>query len=158
MKKKAGIFDPWRQTRPEPEAAPPLEPKPIGVESAVEAMDDVTQPVRFAGKRAGVSVWLSGEDPKTLVPQAQTNVLAAVTSLMAKPTLFKIFSRWGISDPTTAGKEQHTRMTDGTRTVVVVGDYPKAMDAIAFAFREAMRTDPKVESYLLSLGIRAYIV
>lgn len=157
MKKKAGIFDPWRQTRPE--AAPaPLEAKTVGVTESVEAHDDVTQPVRFAGRRAGVSVWLTGDNSEVLVKQAQTNVLVAITTLMAKKNLFAVFNTWGIGDEARAAKEQHLVMNDGLRTVVVLGDYPKAMDAIAFAFRESMRTDPQVESYLLSLGIRAYIV
>jgi hypothetical protein len=50
-----------------------------------------------------------------------------------------------------------THLSDGVRTVVIRGNYDDAVDAITFAFREAMRTKESVTPYLTSLGIRPYI-
>lgn len=152
-KKRAGIFDPWRQERP----APVAKTEPMRVNSNAE--DVVLQPVRFAGKRGGLTIWLSGENPELVTKQAQTNVLAALLHLMGNKTLHPIFVNWGIAGKDhVEGAAPRTVMTDGTRVVVVLGDYEKAMDAITLALREATRADPKVGEYLLSMGIRPYIV
>ena len=152
-KKRAGIFDPWRQERP----APVVTPRPIRSEDTLDGA--AFQPVRFAGKRGGLTVWLSGGDAELILKQAQTNVLAALLHLMSNKKLHPIFINWGIMGKEhTEGSAPRTVMSDGTRMVVVLGEYEKAMDAIAFALREATRLDPKIGEYLLSMGIRPYIV
>lgn len=154
VKKKAGIFDPWRQERP----APVVKTEPVRVDINAEE-EALQQPVRFAGRRGGLTVWLSGADPEVTTRQAQTNVLAALLHLMADKKLHHIFLNWGVLNKDHAdGAEPRTVMSDGTRTVVVLGDYEKAIDAITLALRESTRQDPKVGAYLLSMGIRPYIV
>lgn len=152
-KRRAGIFDPWRQESPVDPVV--TLPEPLLVDATVG--DDVQQPVRFAGRRAGVSVWLLGDNRAVLSKQAQTNVLTALLALKAKPALAATFATWGIQDtvPQTAGVK-YTTITDGVRTVIVRGEGAQAMDSVALAFREAARLDPDVQRYLLSLGIRAY--
>lgn len=153
VKKRAGIFDPWRQERP----APVIRTEPVRVDVNAENVE--LQPVRFAGRRGGLTVWLSGTDPEATAKQAQTNVLAALLHLMADKKLHHIFLNWGVvGKDHIDGADLRTVMSDGTRTVVVLGDYEKAMDAITLALREATRQDPKVGDYLLSMGIRPYIV
>jgi hypothetical protein len=153
-KKKAGIFDPWRQERPESVAN--LEP--LRVNHHTED-GGAPQPVRFAGRRGGLTVWLTGANPDATARQAQTNVLAALLHLMADKKLHQLFLNWGVLNKDhTEGAQPRTVMSDGTRTVVVLGDYEKAIDAVTLALREAVRQDPKVGDYLLSLGIRPYIV
>ena len=155
-KKKAGIFDPWRQE------TEPLEevPEPMRVNVDPESMSaGATQPVRFAGKRAGLSVWIAHDNPEQAADQAQTNVLAALIELMTDEKLVGIFTKWGIGgDELVGGSAAHTVMSDGVRTVVAPGDYTKALDAVALALREAVRVKPKTNDYLLSLGIRPYII
>ena len=157
MKKRAGIFDPWRQERPPPVVqVEPVLVKPSGDDDVDTA---ASQPVRFAGKRGGLTVWLAGVAPDRAALQAQTNVLAALLHLMNDKRVHPIFVNWGILNKDhTTGPAPRTVMNDGVRIVVVLGDYEKAMDAITSALREATRLDPKVGEYLLSLGIRPYIV
>jgi hypothetical protein len=151
IKKKAGIFDPWRQERP----PPPPEPVPVSLEES----GDAAMPFRFAGRRGGVIVWLPRQDEKKALPQAKTNILAALLKLLADPSLFPIFRTRGISTDTTdtSAERYLTHLSDGVRTVVIRGNYDDAVDAITFAFREAMRTKESVTPYLTSLGIRPYI-
>jgi len=130
----------------------PREPQRVDL-----AQESQAHPVRFHGRRGGVSVWLTTADPEQRTQQAQTNVLAAILELGAQPKLAKVFTDWGVY--TTVSKDApRTIISDGTRTVSVNGDYVAALDAIASAFREAVRVDPKAGDYLLSLGIRAYLV
>jgi hypothetical protein len=152
-KRRAGIYDPWRQGGDEPEVVPR---EPVAVDT-VEATAPPA-PVRFAGRRAGVTVWLPG-DTEDFSLQAQTNVLAAVQSLMQDTELFPIFRSWEIYGPDlVAGISERTVMSDGTRTITVIGDYHRAMDAVAFALREAARKKETVARYLASLGIKPYII
>lgn len=151
MKKRAGIFDPWRQERP----APPPDPKPVSLE---ESGDDA-RPFRFAGKRGGIIVWLTTRDDKHALMQAKTNILAAIIKLLADPALFSVFRTRGISTETVDTEQERymTHFSDGARTIVVRGGYEDAVDAMTFALREAMRTKESVAAYLTSLGIRPYI-
>lgn len=148
-RQRAGIFDPWRQEH-KAEVAPQLTKVGGDTTEHVEP-----QPVRFAGRRGGIVVWLPGGD----AAQAQTNILFALESLMGDRALFAIFHKWGIG-----GKEQvegtapRTVISDGTRMVVVLGEYERAMDAVALALREVVRAKNSVSEYLASLGIRPYIV
>lgn len=151
MKKRAGIFDPWRQERP----LPPPEPRPVSLEES----GDEAKPFRFAGKRGGIIVWLPTQDDARALIQAKTNILAAVIKLLADPALFPIFRTRGISTETIDTDQERyvTHFSDGSRTVVVRGGYDDAVDAITFALREAMRAKDTVAPYLTSLGVRPYI-
>lgn len=151
MKKKAGIFDPWRQERP----PPPPAPSPVSLEES----GDEAMPFRFAGNRGGMIVWLPPQDPETASDQAKTNILAAVVKLLADPSLFTIFSTRGISAETqdTDPSMYTTHLSDGVHSIAVRGSYTEAVDAITFAFREAMRAKNTVPPFLTSLGIRPYV-
>jgi len=157
-KKKAGIFDPWRQERAEPVAK--TEPLHVDAYTTDSVSSDPSQPIRFAGHRGGVTVWVPSGPTELMAKQAQTNLLAALLHLMANRKLYTIFNKWGLRNDRGSDfeREPWTVMHDGTRTVVVRGDYARALDAVTFALREASRTDVKVEPYLLSLGVRPYIV
>jgi len=148
-KQKAGIFDPWRQTH-----EPAITPQTVDKSDTTGNPDPA--PVRFAGRRAGVIVWLPGGDPA----QAQANVLFALESLMADKALYSFFTARGVlgGKEHVEGASLRTIMSDGSRTVVVLGDYQTAMDSIAFAFREVSRAKSQTVEYLTSLGIRPYIV
>lgn len=151
-KKKTGIFDPWRQ-----EAPPP--PEPIhaqDLEAQLDAVSAGTTPTRFAARRAGLVVWLPEVDRAQTVEQAKTNILAALEKLLADPSLASIFQRWRITPDGTLGPGV-SKISSGARHVWVGGDYEDAIEAIAFAFREASRAKPSVETYLISLGIRPYV-
>lgn len=153
MKKKPGIFDPWRQ-----EAPPPLEPtqaQPADTDS-LEAVGGGSMPTRFQARRGGLVVWLPENEPERIAAQAKTNVLVALETLMADKALFVIFANWGISS-TPMTHDGYTKISNGPRSVYVKGDYDDAIEAIAFAFREAARTKTTAETYLTSLGIRPYI-
>lgn len=152
MKKKAGIFDPWRQERPPPPPAPA--PTPVSLEDS----GDDARPFRFAGRRGGVIVWLPPKDPVKDVEQAKTNILAAVVKLLGDPALFPIFRTRGIfTEALESDGPATTHLSDGVHTVVVRGEYTDAIDAITFALRESMRAKDTVPQYLVSLGIRPYV-
>jgi hypothetical protein len=156
-KKKAGIFDPWRQEKPD--APPPLEPQAARLVNSDTFDSSVQEPIRFHGKRGGVTVWLVAKENSALsTQQAQTNLLGALTHLLKNPALQPSFKNWGIVAGQQTGTAAGTIISDGTRTIAVQGDYTTALDAITFALRDAARADPKVGEYLTSLGIRPYIV
>lgn len=152
-KKRAGIFDPWRQERPD--IVVPVEPQRVSTDPEDAG---TLQPVRFAGRRGGVTVWLSTSDPANQQAQARVNLLAALTHLLTNKALTPTFVTWGIASRSFADGKLETSMSDGVRTVVVRGDYVQAVDAITFALRDATRLDARTGDYLLSLGIRPYVV
>ena len=58
MKKKAGIFDPWRQSVP-----PPVDETPERKTPMESVIDELVKElcVQFAGLRAGIFVWLDDD-------------------------------------------------------------------------------------------------
>lgn len=153
MKKRAGIFDPWRQEKPPAPAGPTLA-QPVGEQQ--DSVEGGSIPTRFPARRGGLVVWLPEGEPDQINAQAKTNILVALEKLMADRELFTIFNNWGISTSAIV-RDTYTKISDGPRSVYVTGDYEAAIEAITFAFREASRSKPSVEKYLTSLGIRPYI-
>lgn len=152
MTRKPGVFDPWRQEAP----APPPQALPANriVDSPEENAGAGQWPIRFAGRRAGVVVWLNEGDAEQVSAQAKTNILVALEKLMSDHSLDSIFSRWGITKTEDKGS---TKISDGPRSVFIRGDYEASLDAISFAFREAGRVHDRHEKYITSLGIRPYV-
>lgn len=153
-KHRPGIFDPWRQEAP-PEAKPgAVLHEDLDVLESEGATG--TTPVRFAGKRGGIVVWVPPGDAEKTGAQAQANLLTALQTLLADTALAPIFCSWSVS-LSNPGGATITRISNGPRTVFVVGDYENALDSIVFSLREAARLRESVEKYLTSLGIRPYI-
>ena len=160
MKKRAGIFDPWRQAE-----APPIDDTPARKTPHEVPLDDTrTYPlhcVQFNGIRAGIYVWLvdQGEEDSSRARKVLVDLVHRVSS---RPEVLQIFMGWGVY----TGVQKFPNVVvvdDGERKITIVvpaGDdrvVARAIDNLSLALREVSQSFPDVRDMLGALKIRPYL-
>ncbi len=162
MKKRPGIFDPWRQ-----EAPPPVDETParrtVGDPLPGDESEELTC-VQFNGIRAGIYVWIParGTDPATYSAAGRSLLVDLLHRIYAQDGAAAIFKSWGIylgevsqPNPVVLG--------DGPKKVTVsvaVADdrtVPRAVDNLTLALREVSQRSPAVSEVLSALKVRPYL-
>lgn len=158
MKKKAGIFDPWRQSAPPPldetpERKPPFE---VNDEPAKEHC------VQFAGFRAGIFVQLedTGDDGSQ---RARTVLIDLIHRISAREGIAKILNSWGVfvgapkqPNPIVLG-EGEKKMTISVPVEDPDRLIPRAIDNLALALREVAQQFTDVRDTLVAIKVRPYV-
>ncbi|MBA2706810.1 MAG: hypothetical protein H0U59_03280 [Gemmatimonadaceae bacterium] len=148
MKRKPGIFDPWRQA-----PAPSLDVEPTP--DTGEPNQPTRVPTRFAGKNAGVVVWL--QNSSLVTENAKENLVGALDHLCKDPSLVALMQRTKIG-PHVDRSQLFTQLRNASnQSVNVQGSYPEAMRAVALFLRQAVRQKPALKTYLDNLGIHPYV-
>lgn len=158
--KKAGIFDPWRQTE-----QPAVDENPARKTPSEVPIDDTVSRqlscIQFNGIRAGLYVWLDDvtEDDSA---RARTALIDLVHRINSRDGIAKILNGWGIYLGTpkqpnpvvlVAGEKKITISVpvDDDRLV------PRAIDNLSLALREVAQQFPDVRDMLVALKIRPYV-
>ena len=156
--KKAGIFDPWRQTEQPLVDETPARKTPT--EYPVEGAVTPEHCVQFNGIRAGVYVWMhdTGEDDSSRARQVLIDLIHRVNS---REGIAKILQGWGIYVGTPK-QPNPVVLSDGTRKVTIsvpVDDrlILRAIDSLSLALREVALQFPDVSDMLVALKIRPYV-
>jgi hypothetical protein len=160
VKKRAGIFDPWRQSE-----QPALDETPSRKTPAEFSVDEtVTQPqhcIQFNGLRAGVYVWLVDRDDDDSA-RARATLVSLVHRLSAREGIAKILHGWGVYTGTPKYPNVVV-LADGEKKMTIsvpVDDdrlVLRAIDSFALALREVAQQFPDVRDTLVALRIRPYV-
>ena len=129
MKKKPGIFDPWRQQTQPPPAAP------SGQEDGDERRLE-ERCITYAGKRAGINVWVDAADA-----DPEHTALTAVQSLLEGLRRIK--------DPAVQASLQKY----GLETPVSSVDAERA----AMAIRRALVVSPAAAALIAQKRVKAFV-
>jgi hypothetical protein len=159
VNRRAGIFDPWRQT-----AVPPIDNAPVRKTPTEISVDERPQAhcIQFAGLKAGVFVWLNevGEEDSA---RARGIVVDLVNRISAREGIAKILHSWGVY--TGVPKQPNTVvLMDKGKTVAInvpVEDserlVPRAIDNLSLALREVAQQYPDVRDTLSALKVKPYL-
>lgn len=164
MKKRAGIFDPWRQ-----EAPPAVDNTPARKTPSSEhpAIDDTWSPpetcIQFNGIRAGLFVWLVLDGSSDESARARKVLVDFVHRVGVREGVDKILQGWGIYLGTP--KQPNPVVVDGGDkkiTVSVPVDdperlVPRAIDAVSLALRELAQQFPDVRDTLQAVKLKPYL-
>jgi hypothetical protein len=159
MKKRAGIFDPWRQTE-----QPLVDDTPARKTPSEYPVDDVETPaqhcVQFNGLRAGLYVWMHdvGEEDSS---RARQTLVDLVHRVNARDAISKILQGWGVYIGTPK-QPFPVVLGDGVKKVTIsvpVDDrlVPRAIDSLSLALREVAQQFPDVRDMLVALKVRPYV-
>ena len=152
MRRRPGVFDPWRQ---EPDPVPvALAPRPTTEEDKDSSSDSlVCLPLR--GKRSGVNVWLPPNRTPEETAEVAAQALVSALDLVPDETI----QRHRIArHPPASGSTVSVRAGDRAFYVEVEGDGPEAgVDRIAFALMEACRRDPSAARRIEGLSVVPFL-
>lgn len=159
MKKRAGIFDPWRQTE-----QPLIDETPARKTPTEYPVDDTASHaqhcIQFNGLRAGVFVWLveEGEEDSSRARQILVDLIHRVN---AREGIAKILQQWGIYVGTPK-QPNPLVLGDGPKKVTIsvpVDDrlVLRAIDSLSLALREVSQQFPDVRDTLVALKVRPYV-
>lgn len=159
MKKKAGIFDPWRQT-----AVPPVDETPVRKTTTDVLVDDAAPQhcVQFAGLRAGLFLWMDDQGDSDS-QRARSSLIDLVHRISNREGVPRILESWGVF--LGAPKQPNpVVLTEGAKqmTISVPVDDPdrlvaRAIDSLALALREVSQQYADVRDTLVALKIRPYV-
>lgn len=159
MKRRAGIFDPWRQDPP-PQTSEPSARKRQPEPDRDGAVIPPRYCIQFDGLRAGVHVWTLAEGDAGSA-QARSILVDLVHRIAAREGVSKILQSWGIflgtppqANPVVlvAGDKKMTISAPAEDRVV-----PRAIDNLALALREVSQQFSDVRDLLVALKIRPYV-
>jgi hypothetical protein len=161
MNKRAGIFDPWRQT-----ATPALDTKPARKTPSETPLDTVNggdlHCIQFNGLRAGIYVWIPEKDAADSA-RARASLVAAVHRVSARDSAAKVLHSWGVYVGTPK-QPNPIVLVDGDKKITIsvpVEDaerlVPRAIDNLSLALREAAQQFPDVRDLLLAVKIHPYL-
>jgi len=160
MNKRAGIFDPWRQS-----ATPEVDHTPARKtpsETPLESAPSDLHCIQFNGLRAGIYVWVLEKDAEDS-SLARATLIDVVHRISAREGIAKVLHSWGVYVGTpkqpnpivlTAGDKKMTiavPVEDAERLV------PRAIDTLSLALREVSQQFPDVRDMLLALKVRPYL-
>jgi len=162
MKKKAGIFDPWRQdAQPNIAAAAPKKVVTGDPVAGTSTADNIC--VQFAGLRAGINVWVVTKDPADDgSATARQRLISVLHRLTSREGVTSILRGWGIY-PGSQGTAEEVVISDGTRKIFIVvptGDNrsaQRAIDNLSLALREISQQFPDVSDMLRALDVSPYV-
>lgn len=159
MKKKAGIFDPWRQSAPPPVDETPARKTPT--ETPVEG-NPPQHCVQFAGIRAGIFVWLDDQGDEDS-NRARATIIGLVHKINVREGIAKILGSWGVFTGTPK-QPNPIVLVDGDKKMTIsvpVEDpdrlVPRAIDNLALALREVAQQFPDVRDTLAALKVHPYV-
>lgn len=148
IKKKPGIFDPWRQATPPP--APVAEPDPSLTPKDEDA--ERRHCVEFKGRNAGINVWLyyAPEDPEAACVGLLVDLVHRISIL---DNLEGVFKAAGV----VLGEQPDglTLYSSDGRGVNLQGADP--VRTLAHAFRQVSRARPEVAKLLKDTGVKPYV-
>lgn len=160
MKKRAGIFDPWRQIEQPPVDETPARKTPT--DTPLNGTDHQPEHcIQFNGIRAGVFVWLddSGGDDS---PRARQILVDLIHRISPREGISKILHGWGVY----TGTPKHPEVVvvgDGEKKMTIVVPVkddrlvPRAIDTLSLALREVSQQFPDVRDMLVALKVRPYV-
>lgn len=161
MKKKAGIFDPWRQA-----AVPPIDESPAR-KAATEVVIDEDAPqhcVQFAGLRAGLFIWMDDQGDADS-QRARLALIELVHRIANQEAVAQMLNSWGVFVGTPK-QPNSIVLSEGTKqmTISVPVDDPdpermvaRAIDSLALALREVSQQHADVRDTLVALKIKPYV-
>ena len=155
MRKKPGIFDPWRQAPPQP-----VEKKSALLQRDPDQLE-VLHAVQFMGIRAGVTVWISNKAEAERVPAARLVLAEAVTKLLKTPAK-EYLQGQGISEGW-VDKPYAVRIGGTPHKITVETDSAgdrtseRAIDNLALALRHVIQHYPSLEHFFTAARIRPFI-
>jgi hypothetical protein len=159
MKKKAGIFDPWRQS-----SAPPVDEMPARKTPHSPPLGDPSHQhcIQFAGLRAGLFVWLADEGDEDSA-RARAILVDLVHRISAREGIATILQSWGVYTGTPK-QPNPLVLTVGDKKITIsipVDDperlVPRAIDNLSLALREVAQQFPDVRDTLVALKVRPYV-
>ena len=161
MNKRAGIFDPWRQS-----AVPAVDHTPARKTPSETPLDTTDiedlHCIQFNGLRAGIFVWVLEKDAEDS-SLARATLIDVVHRISSREGISKILNSWGVYVGTpkqanpivlAAGEKKMTisvPVDDAERLV------PRAVDTLSLALREVAQQFPDVRDMLLALKVRPYL-
>jgi len=161
MKKRAGIFDPWRQGT----VPPGVDETPARKTPTEFHVDDtVTQQqhcIQFNGIRAGIYVWLIDQESDDST-RARNMLIELVHRIHSREGIAKILKSWGVYLGTPK-QPNPVVLVDGEKKMTIsvpVDDdrlVPRAIDSLSLALREVSQQFPDVRDTLVALKIRPYV-
>lgn len=162
MKKRAGIFDPWRQEAPPPVDHTPARKTPTDHPSVDDTVTLPENCIQFNGLRAGLFIWLPTE-PGDDSARARKVLVDFVHRIGVRDGAEKILHGWGIY--LGVSKQANPVVVDGGErkmTISVPEDaperlIPRAIDAVALALRELSQQFPDVRDTLNAVKLKPYV-
>ena len=158
--KKAGIFDPWRQT-----SQPEVDENPARKTLSEVPIDDTVSRqlscIQFNGLRAGLYVWLA-EVTDDDSARARTTLVDLVHRINAREGISKLLHGWGIYTGTPK-QPNPVILSSGEKKITIsvpVDDdrlVPRAIDNLSLALREVAQQFPDVRDMLVALKVRPYV-
>lgn len=156
MRRKPGIFDPWRQEAPK--AEPRLEKKPPPSDPTEV---EVLHAVQFVGIRAGITAWVSSKVEEDRVLAARESIAALVLKFLASPVREHLLSQgiqegW-VDKPHVVHIGGHPHRisvetnSEGDRTA------GRAIDNLALALRHVLQNYPSLEPLFTAARVRPFI-
>lgn len=155
---KPGVFDPWRQERPELEETPQSPP--------LEADEIQRFCVRFEGRRYGINVWLSKHVDDDLPETPESNEAALKIIIDAVYEISKKYSETLVGSVISVGDMPETEYTvtlrDGSRSVTIVSPSAgglklvQAVDTMAAWFRALINRHDDVSRVFSTRNIRPF--
>lgn len=160
-KKRAGIFDPWRQDEPEAQPQMPrrLQP-PVDPDEGEEQMHCV----RFPGRRAGINVWINGDSRPTATLEARAILVACIHEIYnLGSSVSEGFRSRGIQ--LTSTDSDAIVLTDGgDREVHILGfdredvnASTKAIEALSFALRSAQNGKSPAAEIMVKWRVKPFV-
>jgi len=160
MKKRAGIFDPWRQT-----TQPELDETPARKTPAETPIDSsIAHPqhcIQFNGLRAGIYVWLVDQDD-TDSARARTVLVDLVHRISSREGIAKVLQGWGVFTGTPKQPNPVVLGEDPKKITISVSVdddrlVARAVDTLSLALREVSQQFPDVRDMLVALKVRPYV-
>jgi len=158
MKKKPGLFDPWRQAAP-----PPLDETPTRKTPTEFARNDSAgeRCIQFNGLRAGVYVWMSPKEEDDSL-RARAMLVDVIHRISSREVIAKILHSWGVYTGTpkqpnavvlASGDKKMTISSPASDERLV----PGAVDSLSLALREIAQQFPDVRDMLSALRVHPYL-
>lgn len=160
MKKRAGIFDPWRQSSVPPVDDTPARKTPS--EAPMESPEVEVHCIQFNGVRAGLFVWVTEKDEDDSA-RARAVLIDVVHRIIVREGIAKILHSWGVYAGTPK-QPNPVVLTDGNKKMTIsvpVDDLerlvPRAVDTLSLALREVAQQFPDVRDMLVALKVHPYL-
>jgi hypothetical protein len=161
MNKRAGIFDPWRQS-----AAPAVDNTPVRKTPSETPLDTThvedLHCIQFNGLRAGIFVWVPEKDADD-GSRARATLIDVIHRISAREGIAKVLHSWGVYVGTPK-QANPIVLADGDKkmTIAVPVDdaerlVPRAIDMLSLALREVAQQFPDVRDMLFALKVRPYL-
>jgi len=157
MKRRAGIFDPWRQSEA-PEVEEPQ--KAVRILEPGSEGEDRSHCVQFPGQRAGLNVWLS-EEPEDPSKNARAILVDLIHRLYITPDIAEVLTGWRIY---IGRKEEPNAIVLGDDKAITVvspveGEFVvrRAIDSLALALREIAANKPSAGEVITALRVKPYV-